>query len=131
MDDVALLQEYHRTRSNDAFRQVVARHVDWVYAMVHRQMRDPHLAQDVTQGVFFALAQKAGTIRGEVSLTGWLYKAAHFGAKGALRMERRREFHEARAAALSAQSQSDAEASDLEQLIPTLDEALSHLKTAD
>jgi RNA polymerase sigma factor (sigma-70 family) len=134
MDDIALLHEYDRTQSNDAFRQVVERHVDWVHAVVRRQVHDPHLAHDVTQGVFLALAQKAGKIRGEVCLAGWLFKAAHFGAKGALRMERRRRFHERRAAAIPAQPRPVADAAaaaQLEHLMPMLEEAVDALRAND
>lgn len=133
MDDAALLHEYHATRSNDAFRRVVERHVDWVYAIVRRQVRDSHLAHDVTQGVFLALAQKAGTIRGEVSLGGWLFRAAQFGAKGALRMERRRRFHESRAAAVARPevARPEATASVLAALTPPLEDAMGRLKSPD
>src|SRR5262249_51186312 len=131
MDDVELLREYATTGSDDAFRRLVERHVDWAYAVVRRQVRDPHLAQDVTQGVFLALAQKAGKLRDDVSITGWLFRAACFGAKGALRMERRRRFHETRAAAMSAAIEPEAAPSVVDQLGPTLEEAIGRLKASD
>ena len=131
-DDVTLLREYQSSRSNDAFRRVVERHVDWVYGVVRRQVHDPHLAHDVTQGVFLALARKAGKIRGgEVSLAGWLFRAAQFGAKGALRMERRRRFHERRAASLAGHARPDEAPSLLEQVGPMLEDAVGRLKAGD
>ncbi|HMD55349.1 MAG TPA: sigma factor [Phycisphaerae bacterium] len=62
-----------RKRSQDAFRELVDRHLKLVYAAALRQVRDPGLAEDIAQGVFLVLAQKAPLLcrRGTV-LSAWL-----------------------------------------------------------
>src|SRR2546421_3774422 len=87
LDDHALLERYARDGSQDAFGQLVARHVDMVYSACLRQLRDPHLADDVTQAVFLILARRAGTLRRGTIVGGWLYNAARYASANALRVE--------------------------------------------
>src|SRR5262249_18796492 len=78
MDEFALLQEYARSRSQEAYRQLVERYAGLVYAAARRQVRDKHLAEDVTQAVFVVLAQKAGTIRPGRPLSAWLLTTTRY-----------------------------------------------------
>ena len=79
--DSELLGRYARTRSEDAFAELVQRHVNLVYSAALRQVNgDAHLAQDVAQTVFTDLARKATSLMGRHTLTGWLYTSAHFAA---------------------------------------------------
>ena len=59
LTDQELLRDYTGCRSETAFAELVRRHVDFVYSATLRMVRDTHLAEDVTQGVFVALAQNA------------------------------------------------------------------------
>jgi RNA polymerase sigma factor (sigma-70 family) len=98
MTDVELLREYVSTRSEAAFSKLVERHVNLVYSAARRQVRDSHLAEDVTQAVFVALARKARTIHNPAMLGGWLFKTAFQTACNAIRTERCRHRHETEAA---------------------------------
>ncbi len=66
-DDMALLREYARNNSEAAFSELVSRHVNLVYSVALRSVRDPHLAEEITQAVFIILARKADKLT-----TGWL-----------------------------------------------------------
>jgi DNA-directed RNA polymerase specialized sigma24 family protein len=62
-DDEQLLHAYARERSEAAFEELVARHIDFVYSAALRVVKgDSHLAQDVAQTVFIDLAGKAGSL---------------------------------------------------------------------
>jgi RNA polymerase sigma factor (sigma-70 family) len=95
--DGDLLERYTTAGDQAAFGELVGRHVEWVYSAARRVTGDPSLAEDVAQGVFLALAQKAGKLRGHPSVAGWLFRATRFAANAAVRRRRRREIHEANA----------------------------------
>jgi Sigma-70 region 2 len=59
LTDQQLLRDYTGRRSETAFAELVRRHVDFVYSAALRMVCNAHLAEDVTQGVFVALAQNA------------------------------------------------------------------------
>lgn len=92
------LAEFARTRSADAFREVVAQHVDAVYAQCLRRLDDPAAAEDATQAVFVTLAQKAPTLAAGTVLGGWLYVTAQNVCHNARRAQVRRQHHERKAA---------------------------------
>jgi DNA-directed RNA polymerase specialized sigma24 family protein len=69
MDDEQLLGAYAGERSESAFGELVARHIDFVYSTALRVVNgDSHLAQDVSQTVFIDLARKAASLPGDVAL---------------------------------------------------------------
>src|ERR1019366_7391172 len=80
MDDMTLLREYATRHSEAAFAELVSRRVGFVYSAALRQVRDPHLAEEITQAVFIILAQKAGRISDQTILAGWLFKTTRFAA---------------------------------------------------
>ncbi len=130
MDDMALLREYAKHNSEAAFETLVSRRIRFVYSAALRQVRDPHLAEEVTQAVFIILAKKAGKIGDQTILTGWLFKTTGFAAMAQTRAAARRRLHE-QEAQMQSEIQSTAPDPLWEQLSPLLDEALAHLGEKD
>jgi RNA polymerase sigma factor (sigma-70 family) len=130
MDDMALLREYATGNSETAFETLVSRRVGFVYSAALRQVRDPHLAEEVTQAVFIILAQKAGRISGKTILAGWLFRTTRFAALAQMRADAKRRRREQEA---NMQSEIQPTAPDLfwEQMSPLLDEALATLGETD
>src|SRR5688572_19079399 len=95
LDDMILLRRYVESRAEEAFAELVRRHVSIVYHAALRQTRgDTMLAEDATQAVFVDLARKAGSLTDRPVLTGWLYTSARFAAAKVLRGEARRQRRE-------------------------------------
>ena len=131
MDDVQLLREYAARDSEAAFEQIVDRHINLVYSTALRQVRDPQLAQEVTQAAFILLAKKARSIREGTILSGWLFKTARFAAMRALRSELRRQHYEHTATQLASANDEAENEAIWRQMAPLLDEAMSGLGERD
>src|SRR4051794_12716601 len=101
LSDQELLRAFTERRSESAFGALVQRHADLVFATARRQVSEAAAAQEVTQDVFIALARKAAWLRGEASLTGWLYKTTLLQARQWWRGESRRRQREQTAAELN------------------------------
>jgi RNA polymerase sigma factor (sigma-70 family) len=129
LSDQELLRDYAESRAEAAFGELVRRHVDHVYSAAFRMVRDPHLAEDVAQGVFLALAQSAPELATRPVLSGWLHRTAHNLAANAIRAAVRRRAREQEAAVMN-ELLSDADAA-WEEISPHLDEALSELSEPD
>jgi RNA polymerase sigma factor (sigma-70 family) len=102
--DAELLERFRARRSEAAFDQIVARHGAMVYATCTRILRDPHAAEDATQGVFLALARRPEAVRG--ALPGWLYEVARRTSLKLLRSSRRRAVHEREASGMTPEKDS-------------------------
>ncbi len=128
--DRELLQHYAATNSEDAFAELVSRHVSLVYSAALRQVNgDAHLAHDVAQTVFTDLARKASSLTRHESLTGWLYTSAHFAAAKIVRSEMRRRDREEKF--MRETISENAPENDWQKIRPALDAAMHDLKESD
>ncbi len=129
-DDMALVREYAARQSEQAFETLVARNVSLVHSAALRQLRDPHLAEEITQTVFIILARKAGSLNPKTILPGWLYRTTRYVSAAALKIQRRREHREQEAhmQAVIQEAQTDPA---WEQFSPMLDEAMANLRDKD
>jgi RNA polymerase sigma factor (sigma-70 family) len=128
-DDMELVRAYVVSRSELAFETLVSRYVNFVYSTALRQVRDPHLAEEITQAVFIILARKAGTLGTNTILPGWLHRTAGYGAADALKMQRRREQREQEAYMQSQLNEPETEV--WPQIAPLLDRAIAGLDEKD
>lgn len=132
MDDMRLLRRYVEEGSQEAFAELVSRHVNWVYGVCRRRVSDPALAEDVTQAVFIVLARKAGSMPEATVLAGWLMRTAGYASSDALKREARRRRHEREAARMqSEQATMAGDPVETADLMPRVDAALATLSTSD
>ena len=128
--DSLLLKAYVERRLEAAFNELVHRHVDLVYSAAIRMVRDPHLAEDVTQGAFIALARQASELVERATLAGWLHRTAQNIAAQTVRTIERRRAREQEAFAMSEQISTSPDVW-WKQIEPHLDAALGELIDAD
>ncbi len=131
LDDAELLRRYAAEKSEAAFAEVVRRHLNLVYSIALRQVGgDVHLAEDVAQQVFAALARRAETLSRRPSLSGWLYRSTHFAASDVVRAERRRKARDHEALLMQSPDAPSA-AIDWDRVRPVLDAAIADLAERD
>ena len=99
--DPQLLRDYAERRSEAASAELVQRHVDLVYSAALRMVRDAHLAEDVAQSAFIALAQNARQLLDRPVLSGWLHRTAQNLAANTVRSDVRRRAREQEAVAMN------------------------------
>jgi len=127
-NDLDLLRQYARDRSQDAFTTLVNRHVNLVFSAALRQVRSPQLAEEVSQSVFADLARQAGDLQPDTILTAWPYQVARCRAVDVVRREARRQLREQIATEMNAMNASTADWTHIE---PLLDEAMHALDDTD
>jgi RNA polymerase sigma factor (sigma-70 family) len=125
--DSQLLGRYLREKSQDAFTELVQRHLNLVYSAALRQARSPQLAEEISQSVFTDLARDAHKLKPDTVLTAWLYQVARRTAIDVVRRESRRQARERLAVEMAAMNT----ASDWTQIEPLLDEAMDALEETD
>jgi RNA polymerase sigma factor (sigma-70 family) len=131
MDDSALLRQFAQTGSHEAFRDLIGRYTNLVYASALTRLHDAHAAQDVTQAVFLTLALKAKDLRPDTSLLGWLFTTTRYVAARYQRGEQRRQEREMRAFEQHQLHQPEAPSAVWKELEPHLAPALDALSGAD
>ncbi len=92
-------------------------------------VRDAHLAEDVSQGVFIALAQNASQLTDRATISGWLHRTTQNLAANAVRADVRRRAREEEAAVMNNLPGTDNTA--WENIAPNLDAAIGELSDAD
>lgn len=127
LSDSGLLREYADAGSERAFEELLRRHIDFVYSAALRMVVDPHLAEDVVQGVFVALSRQARSLAGRPVISGWLHRTAHNLAAKTVRTEVRRREREQEAIVVQTPEQEPV----WKRIAPVLDSALGQLSEAD
>lgn len=126
--DLELLREYTQKNSEDAFAALVNRHLNLVYSAALRQVRSPHLAEEVSQSVFADLARNAQRLAHDTVLSAWLYQVTRRTAIDVVRREARRQLREQIASEMNA---INATTDDWTHIEPLLDEAMQALDDTD
>ena len=131
--DGELLHLYANDHSEEAFTELVERHINIVHAAALRQLGgDGSLAEEVTQRVFSELAGKAILLTGRTSIVGWLYGSTRFCALAARRAEMRRRKREQEAYMMEQTNHSSPGSDqDWTQLSAVLDETMHELGKED
>src|SRR5215831_21305 len=126
-DDMELVRDYARRRSEEAFATIVSRHVNLVYSVALHQLRDTHLAEEVTQAAFIILARKAGSLGSRTILSAWLCRTTQYAAADALRSQRRRQIREHKAYMQSTLNQTEHDSAAWHDIAPLLNVAMAGL----
>ncbi|MFT3869655.1 MAG: sigma-70 family RNA polymerase sigma factor [Nibricoccus sp.] len=129
--DPELLRRYTHESSQEAFTELVQRHIDFVYATALRQAGSDARAKDVTQAVFTDLAKKAAQLAARNDLVGWLHTSTRYAVATLRRSEARREEREQKAHPMHDDFSTTHDQIDWDKLRPLLDDALHALGERD
>jgi RNA polymerase sigma factor (sigma-70 family) len=129
--DGELLRTYIATSSEEAFAELVRRHIGWIHASARRLTADEHLADDVTQATFIVLAKTPPKAHPDAPLSAWLFQVLRNVGKSALRMKRRRTFYEFKAATMRKELTIQEDLLEWADLEPLVDELVGTLNAGD
>ncbi len=129
--DFEWLQQFARAGNQNAFRDLVRRHIDLVFATALHKVGDAGGAEEISQNVFSVLARKAWQFAPDDSLPAWLHKTSLLESKQWLRGTLRRRRREQAAAELGTTMKTPEEQTAFNALVPLLDEALLSLREKD
>src|SRR5258708_3986030 len=127
-NDHELLSQFTGEQSQDAFAELVNRHLNLVYSAAFRQVRSHQLAEEVAQSAFTDLARNAPRLAPDTIITAWLYQVTRRTAIDVVRRESRRQLREQIATEMNAMN---ATAADWTHSEPLLDEAMHALDATD
>ncbi len=130
MTDVELLEK-HRAGDDEAFAELVKRHIGWVYGVARRRLRDAHLAEDTAQATFVLLHRKAPRFPSDSAMIAWLHKSAWYATETAAKIERRRLRRETEAAMRQPTTTDGAADTEWQKLAPMLDALIGKLGHGD
>lgn len=129
--DGELLERYAKDQDQDAFAELVRRHLDGVFSAALRRVGgDQHLAEDVAQHVFIELARQSRRLVHHPVLTGWLYVTTRNQAVMLVRTEQRRKRRETEAHLMN-ELQPELSSDDWNRIAPVLDWAIEQLPETD
>jgi RNA polymerase sigma factor (sigma-70 family) len=136
--DLELLARYARHHAEDAFAELVHRHLGLVFSAALRQVRSQQLAEEVAQSVFTDLSRQADRLSPDTILTAWLYQITRRTAIDVVRREARRQLREQASQEFDAMNASTLspqhlmpEDADWTHIEPLLDEAMAALEDSD
>ncbi|MEO7599306.1 MAG: TonB family protein [Opitutus sp.] len=132
IDDADLLKRFAEQRDEDAFAQLVERHLNLVYSAALRQVNgDAHLARDIVQVVFTDLASKVAKVARHPALAAWLLVSTRFAAAKCVRAEHRRRVREREAQLMELNHGDHGSDDHWTQVRPVLDAAMADLSEID
>jgi RNA polymerase sigma factor (sigma-70 family) len=123
-----LIRQYVEEASEEAFTELVARHLNLVYSSARRQVGSDEMARDVAQVVFLDLSLNARRLRPDTHLGSWLHVVTRRTSVDAIRRESRRQKRERIAVEIAAMKSTSPTWTHIE---PLLDEAVEALDSAD
>src|SRR6185312_13894346 len=124
------LEQFTQDGSEEAFAEIVRRHVGLVHSVAFRQTQNAQHAEEITQAVFIILARKASSLGRKTILAGWLYHTSRLTTANFQRAEVRR-VHREQKAFMQPTAHDEQVDSAWQDMGPLLEEAMSKLKTTD
>jgi RNA polymerase sigma factor (sigma-70 family) len=100
VSDGRLLEQFVTHQEELAFNALMRRHGPMVFSVCRRVLHENHDAEDAFQATFLLLARKAGVIRKQQAVGGWLHGVARRLALKARTMAARRDSHEKHVASM-------------------------------